>query len=185
MREPSKAVECALQIFQRFHGFLDKPAYTRFQGTPQSLALGAGLAVGDAFVGSFHNPRMALDFTALGVAANDAGKLQSCARPAKMLEWVQRSQTDRELVLELGGPAGRAGTGLTPVESSNLTGTAGLLRTCFALADPSFADAVAEVVRDRPVSAYRIRSPEEGTPTPRQGDRYVWIVVPRPSSGPE
>jgi class 3 adenylate cyclase/GAF domain-containing protein len=100
--QEADAVNCAFQIFDMFADLVSTQRKAWKVTLPDTLRIGAGLAVGSGIVGSFSEQRLrGFDYTVLGDVANHAGKLMNLARTdfvdnclTKWLSWsaVQRSR---------------------------------------------------------------------------------------------
>lgn len=84
-----KAVECAYLIERKLKELIDKMDITWFDTT--LLSMGAGLTMGDAFVGSIDTEIRGFEYSAYSLATNHAGKLVSDARASNVLTWLKRS----------------------------------------------------------------------------------------------
>ena len=83
-----QAVECAYLIEEKLRKLIEETNITSFDMS--LLCLGAGLTMGEAFVGGIDNEIRGYEYSAYSHDTNHAGKLVSMARSSNVLIWFKR-----------------------------------------------------------------------------------------------
>lgn len=84
------ALECVARMFGMFEELVVRESRDWNVALPKTLALGAGLSIGDGWVGSFERGVfLGLDYSVLSEAANKAGKWVSAARASELAELLE------------------------------------------------------------------------------------------------
>ena len=161
IKAAESAVRCALGIFKSFSDFWKSKEYRAWSWQGGPVGLGAGLAIGDGFVGSFSGMRGSdMDYTVLGDVANRAGKLVNLARQDTLSEWIRQTRDGIHFphIVTNDGNARKVKKGVLTALLGKLTDSKGI---SLLLIEPISSrlishDLYKEVLTNKRTSAYKI-----------------------------